>query len=395
MARTSNRHHEPLIRISKRDGMVWWKSWLVRGAAIVLALLVCAVLIVCITGVNPLEFYASMLKGSFGSIRKLWLTAQNTAMLLCIALAVTPAFKMKFWNTGAEGQVLIGALASAACMIWWGNSMPGWLLLPVMALVCRAAGVVWSVIPVVALETAAANLGSALTPVGNPQNLYLYSAYGLTPGEFFSVTVPLCAVSLALCGIAALCVREKGRVTVQADAPAPLDGKRLALHGALLALCIAAVFSLVDWRVSLAVVSLCLLLFDRAIFRRVDYALLATFACFFLFSGNLASLPPVRALLTSLMEKSAFFASLLASQVISNVPAALLLSPFTDDARAMLLGTDVGGLGTLVASLASLISYKYYARSKGADSGRYLLWFTALNLLLLVPLIALSLLLLA
>ena len=147
MAKTINRHHEPLIRISKRDGMVWWKGWLVRAAAIVLALLVCAVLIVGITGVNPLEFYASMIKGSFGSARKLWSAMQNTAMLLCIALAVTPAFKMKFWNTGAEGQVLIGALASAACMIWWGNSMPGWLLLPVMALVCMAAGIVWSVIP--------------------------------------------------------------------------------------------------------------------------------------------------------------------------------------------------------------------------------------------------------
>lgn len=147
MAKTNSMHHEPLIRISKRDGMVWWKGWLVRAAAIVLALLVCAVLIVFITGVNPLEFYASMIRGSFGSARKLWLTLQNTAILLCIALAVTPAFKMKFWNTGAEGQVLIGALASAACMIWWGNRLPGWLLLPVMAVVCMAAGIVWSVIP--------------------------------------------------------------------------------------------------------------------------------------------------------------------------------------------------------------------------------------------------------
>ena len=291
--------------------------------------------------------------------------------------------------------VLLLTLLCFFCSMVMTNDVSLVAFVPLTLLLLARANLPRLAIPVVALETAAANLGSALTPVGNPQNLYLYSAYGLTPGEFFSVTVPLCAVSLALCGIAALCVRAKGRVTVQADAPAPLDGKRLALHGALLALCIEAVFSLVDWRVSLAVVSLCLLLFDRAIFRRVDYALLATFACFFLFSGNLASLPPVRALLTSLMEKSAFFASLLASQVISNVPAALLLSPFTDDARAMLLGTDVGGLGTLVASLASLISYKYYARSKGADSGRYLLWFTALNLLLLVPLIALSLLLLA
>lgn len=290
--------------------------------------------------------------------------------------------------------VLLLTLLCFFCSMVMTNDVSLVAFVPLTLLLTRA-GLTRLTIPVVALETAAANLGSALTPVGNPQNLYLYSAYQLTPGEFFSVTGPLCAVSLVLCIVAALCVRARGRVTVQGDAPAPLDGKRLALHGALLALCIATVFLLVDWRVTLAVVAACLLLFDRQIFRRVDYALLATFACFFLFSGNLASLPPVRAILTTLMDRSAFFASLLASQVISNVPAALLLSPFTDDARAMLLGTDVGGLGTLVASLASLISYKYYARSENANSGRYLLWFTALNLLLLLPLIALSLLLLA
>lgn len=281
------------------------------------------------------------------------------------------------------------------CSMVMTNDVTLVAFVPLTLLLLTRAGLPRMTIPVVALETVAANLGSALTPVGNPQNLYLYSAYRMTPGEFFSVTGPLCAVSLLLCVLAALCAGGKEKVAVAAGSPAKLDGRRLALHGALLLLSVATVFSWVDWRVTLGATVLCLLLFDREILRRVDYALLATFACFFLFSGNLASLPPVRALLTAWMEKSAFFASLLASQVISNVPAALLLSPFTDNARAMLLGTDVGGLGTLVASLASLISYKYYARSEGANSGRYLAHFTALNLLLLLPLIALSLLLLA
>ena len=123
---------------------------------------------------------------------------------------------------------------------------------------------------------------------------------------------------------------------------------------------------------------------------KVDYALLFTFVCFFIFSGNLAAIPAVRDLLTSLMDKSAFFASLAASQVISNVPSALLLSPFTDNAAAMILGTDVGGLGTIVASLASLISYKFYANSAGANSGKYLLYFTVVNVILLLPLIGLA-----
>ena len=147
MENKNTRHREPLIRIAKRDGLVWWKGWMVRAIAIIAALIVCGILVVCITGVNPFEFYGSMISGSFGSARKIWMTMQKTAILLCISLAVTPAFKMKFWNTGAEGQVLMGALASAACMIWWGGSLPNWLLLPVMAVVCMIAGIIWSVIP--------------------------------------------------------------------------------------------------------------------------------------------------------------------------------------------------------------------------------------------------------
>lgn len=136
-----------MIRISKRDGMVWWKSWLVRIVAVALALVVCAGLIVLITDYNPMEIYASMIQGSFGSARKVWITLQKTAMLLCIALAVTPAFKMRFWNIGAEGQVLMGALATAGCMIAFGNTMPLWALIPLMVVAAMAAGILWSVIP--------------------------------------------------------------------------------------------------------------------------------------------------------------------------------------------------------------------------------------------------------
>ena len=133
----------------KRDHMVFWKSWLVRLAAIVLALIVCALIIVLITGYNPLEVYSSMWTGTFGSARKVWITLQKTAILLCISLAVTPAYKMRFWNIGAEGQVLIGCLATAACMIYFGNSMPPALLFPVMFLASVAAGAIWAMIPAV------------------------------------------------------------------------------------------------------------------------------------------------------------------------------------------------------------------------------------------------------
>lgn len=148
MKNNNNTHHEPLIRVSKNDSMPAWKAWIVRLISVVAALIVCAVIIVAVTGLNPLEFYAAMFKGSFGTSRKVWIMLQKVAMLLCISLAVTPAFKMKFWNIGAEGQVLVGGLATAACMIYF-NNLPTWLLLVVMVVVSIIAGAIWGVIPAI------------------------------------------------------------------------------------------------------------------------------------------------------------------------------------------------------------------------------------------------------
>lgn len=141
--------HEPLIQVSKRDTMEGYKAWGVRIAAIVLALILCAVVIVLLTGYNPIKVYTQMFNGTFGSVRKVWNTVQKLAMLLVISLAVTPAFKMKFWNIGAEGQTLMGGLASAAMMIYFGNSLPAVLFLQLTALAAVAAGMVWGLIPAI------------------------------------------------------------------------------------------------------------------------------------------------------------------------------------------------------------------------------------------------------
>ena len=149
MANNEKHMHEPLVQVSKRDTMPWYKSWGVRLIAIVLALVICAFVIVLLTGYNPIKVYTQMFKGTFGSPRKVWNTVQKLAMLLCISLAVTPAFKMKFWNIGAEGQTLSGGLASAAMMICFGNTMPPALLIPLMAIAAIAAGMVWGLIPAI------------------------------------------------------------------------------------------------------------------------------------------------------------------------------------------------------------------------------------------------------
>ena len=131
----------------KRSSLPWWKSWSIRLAAVVLALLVCALITVALTGENPLGVYSAMIKGAFGTKRRIWGLAQNVAMLLCISLAVTPAFKMHFWNIGAEGQVLIGGLATASCMILLGHKVPTPVLFLLMIVTSMAAAAIWAAIP--------------------------------------------------------------------------------------------------------------------------------------------------------------------------------------------------------------------------------------------------------
>ena len=143
----SEKKREPLIHIAKRGELPWYCAWGVRAAAIVLALVACALICVIMTGENPLQVYETMYKGTFGSARKSWVTFQNVAMLLCVSLAVTPAFKMRFWNLGAEGQALMGCLASASCMILLKDTLPNWALILCMAVTSIAAGAVWALIP--------------------------------------------------------------------------------------------------------------------------------------------------------------------------------------------------------------------------------------------------------
>ena len=137
----------PLVHISRRAALPWYKAWGIRAAAIVLALVVCGLITTLLTGEDPIALYLSMLDGAFGTSRRAWVLMQNVAILLCVSLAVTPAFKMRFWNIGGEGQVLVGCLATAACMITLDNVLPNWLLIIVMLAASLIAGGLWGLIP--------------------------------------------------------------------------------------------------------------------------------------------------------------------------------------------------------------------------------------------------------
>lgn len=147
MTNNSAKVHEPLFHIIKRSSMPKWQGWLIRILSVVAALVICGIVTVVLTGENPIQVYAKMVDGAIGTDRRLWALAQNTAMLLCVALAVTPAFKMKFWNIGAEGQVLAGGLATAACMIFLGDKLSPVVLMLVMIVSSIVAGAVWAFIP--------------------------------------------------------------------------------------------------------------------------------------------------------------------------------------------------------------------------------------------------------
>ena len=146
---SNNKVKEPLVHIAKRDTLTNWQSWLIRICSIVAALVFCAVIIVLLTGENPISIYITMIKGAIGTSRRVWSLLQNVAMLLCVSLAVTPAFKMKFWNIGAEGQVLIGGLATTACMILLGNKLPTYVLIPLIFVASMLAAAIWALIPAV------------------------------------------------------------------------------------------------------------------------------------------------------------------------------------------------------------------------------------------------------
>ena len=242
------------------------------------------------------------------------------------------------------------------------------------------------------LETLAANLGSMLTPIGNPQNLYLYSQYDLSLGVFFRTMAPYTGLSLALLVVLTLVLVPGGAASLSEGSTFhSFHRKTFFVYAALFLLCLLSVARVLDWRVLLVAVLAVVVLENYRLLRMVDYSLLLTFVFFFVFIGNVGSLADVREFLENAVGGREVETGILASQVISNVPAALLLSKFTTDGTGLLVGVNLGGLGTLIASMASLITYRLYAATDRAMKGRYFGEFTLWNVVFLAALYALTL----
>lgn len=228
------------------------------------------------------------------------------------------------------------------------------------------------------MQNIAANLGGMLTPFGNPQNLYLYTKFEIPYGEFMRIMAPPFALSVALITVCCL-IFVKPEPLELADERIQLNPKRTALYLALFALAIAIVFRGVPYWIGLVIIPAVLLFADRKALRMVDYPLLLTFVFFFIFAGNMARIDAVRSFFSGLLEKNTLVFSALSCQCISNVPSAILLSQFTGNYADLLVGVNVGGVGTLIASLASLITFREYVKHNPGKAGRYLAEFSAFN----------------
>jgi len=244
-----------------------------------------------------------------------------------------------------------------------------------------------SLIKVIVMQTIAANLGSMLTPIGNPQNLYLYSLAGISTFTFVKKMSVMWIGSLVFILLSSLTEKNEKMQNYEHKHHARMKKRNVTLYAVLFVLSILSVMHVFHFGVSFAIVCAAILLRNRRLFRKTDYSLLLTFIFFFVFIHNIKSMEYVRGILESIISGNEFIAGFALSQVISNVPAAILISGFTDKYMLLSAAVNLGGLGTIIASMASLISYKFYSCTVNADVKKFMVMFTKWNLIFIVLLI--------
>ena len=227
------------------------------------------------------------------------------------------------------------------------------------------------------MQNVSANLGGMLTPFGNPQNLYLYNYFKIPTGQFVWTMLPPFAIAVALLTLACFFVKKESLEVAPSGRTLPVW--RTVIYGVLFALSIVIVFRLIPFWWGLIIIPVALLIMDRKALKDVDYGLLFTFVAFFIFAGNMARIGAVERLLSSWMSKNELLVSALSCQCISNVPSAILLSKFSTNWKPLLVGVNIGGVGTLISSLASLITFREYTTRAKGDAKSYILLFTLIN----------------
>ena len=289
-------------------------------------------------------------------------------------------------NSKQTGLVLVGITFVAA--MFMTNDVALITFIPLTLIIGRKL----KIVPIkwVVFQTLAANLGSSLTPMGNPQNLFIYTYYGVHLGEFLKVATGLVVLSAIFLGCLLLKER-KTDITIVLEPVQMKVPKQLMVFLILFIIILCSVVGVLDYRIAFCITIIVTLLVNRHLLFQIDYTLLLTFIGFFIFIGNLAAIPAIKATLQSFLKEEGYtyLSGLVMSQVISNVPATMLLAPFTENWQELVLGVDIGGMGTLIASLASVISYKLFVKEYQQEAKAYFksfTWYNVLGLILLAPL---------
>ena len=371
--------------VHKNHGMAWKKIATFVKKNAVLCIAIVAALITCII-VPPDKEYLG------------YFDLKTLTCLFCV-LAVVCAFRnirffsilaakivRLFKNTRACILALVYVTFLGSMLI--ANDMALLTFLPLGYFVLSSTGKQKYMAFTFIMQNVAANLGGMLPPFGNPQNLYLYTKFNIPTGEFVATMLPPFCISIALITLCCLFVKKEPLEIAEEETNLPKA--RTVAYSVLFVLSIVIVFRVIPFWIGLIVVPLALLFLDRKALKDVDYGLLFTFAAFFIFAGNMARIPAVQRLFSTLMSKSPLLVSALSCQFISNVPSAILLSQFTSDWRALLVGVNIGGVGTLISSLASLITFREYTKREPGKAGKYILLFSAFNFGFLILLTALE-----
>ena len=334
---------------------------------------------------------------SFISIPKMSYIDFKVLILLFNLMVVVAAFKelmvldsiairlLKKCNTYTSISLALVFITFISSMIVT-NDVALITFVPLSIVIAKKANI--NVLKIVIFQTLAANLGSSFTPMGNPQNLFIYSFYNLNPIDFFKITLPI--VILAVLFLVLLVCKDK-KINLSLDLEdVKIDNKRdVYLFGGLFLIILLSVFHVIDCKVTFLITIIMILLLNKKLFSQVDYSLLITFIGFFIFVGNISTMDLVKNFMEGILgsPQSTFLSSVLSSQVISNVPATMLLSGFTNHFKELLLGVNIGGMGTLIASLASVISYKIYTSEfKNENYMKYFTFYNILGLVIFVPL---------
>ncbi len=361
-------HHNPIGKVVKFL-FAFFKKNAVLCIATIAALITCCI-------VPPDEKYLSYF--DFKTLTCLFCVLavvcalRNVSFFTILAKKIVKLFK----NTRASILALVYITFLGSMLI--ANDMALLTFLPLGYFVLSSTGKQKYMAFTFIMQNIAANLGGMLTPFGNPQNLYLFTKFTIPTTEFIKTMLPPFCISVALITACCFIFVKKETLEISGEDLA-LPKARTIIYGVLFALSILIVFRFLHFLIGFIIVSLSLLFLDRKALKKVDYGLLFTFVAFFVFSGNMARIPAVKNLFENLLSKNVLFLSAFSCQFISNVPSAILLSQFTSQWQPLLVGVNIGGTGTLISSLASLITFREYTKHNAGKAGKYLLLFSAFN----------------